>query len=270
MVRRFCKLLQCVKVVCKHFFLSCCAPREAWRFLRTIGDVILKFDSGQGRSGTSEFKRSIKCIRLPELLPDIEAQPIRIIARTGHDDGEMLLHELVVLCAICSHIQPLKVFEFGTFKGNSTLHLALNSPDKCEVFTLDLPPNARECARYPLEIGPIAGVPFTVGEKYRGSSVEHKIRQLSGDSATYDYNQFYGCTDLVFVDGSHQYDNVRSDSENALRMLRSRGVVIWHDYTDLLEHAGIIQYVNELASKMELFKVAGTSFVIAWKGGKRG
>ncbi len=231
---------------------------------------MLQFDSGQGRSGISEFKRAIKCIRLPELLPDIEAQPIKIVPRKYPDEGGLTLYELVVLCAICSHIQPLKVFEFGTFKGNSALHLALNSPDDCEVYTLDLPASARECARYLIEMEPITTVPFIVGERYYGSSIEHKIRQLSGDSATYDYNQFYGCIDLVFVDGSHQYDNVRSDSENALRMLRSRGVVIWHDYTDLLEHAGIIQYVNELASKMELFKVAGTSFVIAWKGGKRG
>ena len=37
--------------------------------------------------------------------------------------------------------------------------------------------------------------------------------------------------DFVFVDASHAYDHVLSDSINALKMLRNGvGIIAWHDY----------------------------------------
>src|SRR5437899_236410 len=47
--------------------------------------------------------------------------------------------DLVSLCLISRLIQPKIVFEIGTFEGVSALHFALNSPDNCTVYTLDLP-----------------------------------------------------------------------------------------------------------------------------------
>ena len=78
-------------------------------------------------------------------------------------------------------------------------------------------------------------------------------------------------SDLVLVDGNHQYDNVKSDSENAFRMLSDRGIIIWHDYTVRSghQHPDVIKYLNELSNSIRLFNLAGTCFVIALAGGKR-
>jgi len=269
MTSKFAKAIRCAKLIGKYLcFYPVVSPRETWHFLQTIGDAILRFDSTQRLSRASGCKEIIKSITLLDLFPEIENQFLNIMPRNEHDDGGMLLHELVVLCAICKYLQPKRVFEFGTFKGNSTLHLALNSPDGCEIFTIDLPPRSRKCTRYLIEIGPITGEPFTVGELYHGSTIEFKIKQLYGDSADFDYSQFQHCMDLVFVDGNHQYDNVKSDSENAFNMLSAQGKVIWHDHTNLPEHAGVVKYLNELSNCMQLFKIAGTCLVIAWPGGK--
>jgi hypothetical protein len=40
----------------------------------------------------------------------------------------------------------------------------------------------------------------------------------------------HGQAGLVFVDGSHAYDYACEDSETAFRLVKSGGLVIWHDY----------------------------------------
>jgi len=248
------------KYLCFYPFFS---PRETRRFLHTIVKTIAELDVSARTIEAEKSKESINSITLAELFPGIENQLVCIIPKAYPDEGGFTLYELILLCAICRHINPQKIFEFGTFKGNTTLHLALNSPDTCEIFTLDLPPDVKEFTRYPVQIGPITDVLFTVGELYRGSTVESKIRQLYGDSASFDYSEFYSSIDLVLIDGNHYYQNVKSDSENAYRMLTSRGVIIWHDYTKLPEHVGVLKYLTELSKTMQLFKIRGTSFVIA-------
>ena len=37
-------------------------------------------------------------------------------------------------------LEPTCIFEIGTFRGRTAMNFALNSPETCRVFTLDLPP----------------------------------------------------------------------------------------------------------------------------------
>lgn len=69
-----------------------------------------------------------------------------------------------------------------------------------------------------------------------------RIHQLYGDSASFDFSPYYNSCGLVFIDASHAYDYVLSDSRAALKMLKPGGAILWHDYgiwsgvTDALEH----------------------------------
>lgn len=107
-------------------------------------------------------------------------------------------------------------------------------------------------------------MPFTVGELYRGTESETKIHQLYGDSGVFDFEGFYGKVNLVFVDGNHTYENVKTDSENAFRILSSGGVIIWDDY-----HAewgpGVIRALHEITDK-RLYQVIGTRFAVYLDG----
>jgi len=53
--------------------------------------------------------------------------------------GGATLAELCVISYIVKTLAPETVFEFGTLEGRTTLNLALNSPNNCQVFTFDLP-----------------------------------------------------------------------------------------------------------------------------------
>lgn len=63
--------------------------------------------------------------------------------------------------------------------------------------------------------------------------------------------------DFVFVDGAHDYQSVRKDTENALRLLRPGGVILWHDY-GVAE--GVTLCLNELAKDLPLVWLKDTAF----------
>ena len=69
------------------------------------------------------------------------------------------------------------------------------------------------------------------GRYFRESPYRERIVQLNGDSAVFDYAPLWGKIDLVFVDASHSYEYVTSDSQKALTLLRGgKGIILWHDY----------------------------------------
>jgi predicted O-methyltransferase YrrM len=119
------------------------------------------------------------------------------------------------------------IFEFGTYDGSTALLLARSVPT-AEIVTLDLPPSdAHDPGSISEQQLTVAG---GVGSKFHDAPESSRIRQLLGDSRTFDFGQFHGSMDLVLVDGGHSYECVRSDSENALRMLAPGGIVVWDDY----------------------------------------
>jgi predicted O-methyltransferase YrrM len=82
---------------------------------------------------------------------------------------------------------------------------------------------------------------------------------------TYDYTPFLKKIDLVVVDGDHSYKFVKSDSENAFKLLRPGGMILWDDYVWNPRHpecAGVAQFVNELKDTGRAFRIAGTRFAI--------
>lgn len=50
--------------------------------------------------------------------------------------------------------------------------------------------------------------------------------------------------DLIFIDGAHDYDSVKSDIELAAPLLREGGCLIFHDYAT--EFPGVVQAIDEL------------------------
>jgi hypothetical protein len=163
-----------------------------------------------------------------------EAKPIRL-AEVHKQAGNVSFGELGVLASAAAAVEPgRQIIEIGTFDGRTTLNLAINAPADVEVITLDLPPDV------PTRYAPAPGERVFVekplpGERFRCAAPPWaertaKIRQVLGDSTKYDWSVHFGRAGLVFVDGSHAYDCVLADSENALKLLADKGVVIWHDY----------------------------------------
>jgi hypothetical protein len=161
-------------------------------------------------------------------------------------EGNVTTLELAVLTESVRRSQPSVLFEIGTFDGRTTLNLAANAPTAARIHTLDLPASQITATRYGLDRGESQFVKKeSSGRRFVGTHFAPKIIQLFGDSATFDFLPFRGGIDWFFIDGSHAYDYVRSDTARALASIRdSGGIIFWHDYQP--DWPGVIRALNEL------------------------
>jgi predicted O-methyltransferase YrrM len=207
--------------------------------------------------------------RLPQSLWPflITPKPIRLV-EIQKVKGNVRVSELAILAKAATTVPPdRQIVEIGTFDGRTTLNLAVNSAPGTPVITLDLPKDY--APKFPMNIGEykLANKPIS-GLRYRSCNLTwpepvSRILQLLGDSATFDWTPYYGQAGLVFVDGSHTYENVVNDSEVAFRLVAPGGIIIWHDYGVWEE---VTRTLDELAAAqgLGLRHIFGTSLVF-WR-----
>jgi predicted O-methyltransferase YrrM len=176
-------------------------------------------------------------------------------------EGTVLRRSPLVLCAVAKILDPAAIFEFGTYRGDTAWLLARNLP-RARVFTLDLAGlDAVQDAQ--LELTDIDEYfhKWDRGVRFRGTPEAERITQLIGDSATFDFSPYRRSIDLAYIDASHSYSYVRSDTEAALAMLSPTGAIVWDDYT---HYAGIYAYLNELAPTLErpIFHILDTRLAL--------
>lgn len=206
--------------------------------------------------------------KLPPISPAqvISPAPLRLVELEVRP-GNMPVSELAVLCSIVQREQPRAIFEIGTFNGRTTLNLALNSPAECRIFTLDLPPEQLSETRYPISerFRKLVEKEHS-GELFLNKDATEfpetkKITRLFGDSGKFDFSPYYNTIDLVFIDGSHDYEYVLNDSEIALKLLREgKGVILWHDYRGGMEVITALETFRKRHPELLLHHIQDTSF----------
>ena len=177
-------------------------------------------------------------------------------------NGNVSAFELLCISSLVANRRPQKLLEIGTFDGNTTLQLALNSPENALVHTIDLPENDIWTDQPVLD----SDLQFICDDqkknrKFANNPLAHKIQEHFGDSTSYDFANFTkeGLLDFVFIDGGHSYQCVKSDTKNVLSMLSEKGSILWHDFTPL--YGGVFTFLNELATELPLIHIAGTNLV---------
>jgi predicted O-methyltransferase YrrM len=220
----------------------------------------------QGFRKSYAVESSIAAADLADLFPGV-AEVSVTLDRFPPRYGNVQLGELVCLASICAWLRPQLVLEIGTFDGNTTLQLALNSPPGCRVHTLALPPGrpAPAGALTARELELFDDVP--VGERFRNHPAGAKITQHLANSREFDFSPFEGRVDLIFVDGSHEHGYVAADTAQALRCCSPRGVILWHDYTPYWP--GVVRAVSELPKELGVCRLAATSLAVCRPRGAR-
>jgi predicted O-methyltransferase YrrM len=193
-------------------------------------------------------------VQLPVVAPDevtSGATPIRVYALDAID-GNVTEKELVILNSLVVASNARSIFELGTFDGRTTRNLAVNAGSDGHVFTLDLPRESVAALTAPIHAHEERYVDKEIsGARYRGTPEEHRITQLYGDSATFDFSRYFGSIDFVFVDASHAYRYVINDSLVALKLLTEEGgVIVWHDYG---RWDGVTRALNDLRANHPRF-----------------
>lgn len=259
---------------------SCKPVRQVLGFLETLSWLQLKLLLGNPRKALAFSSPSFRLymmlagrgrwrsVMIDELLPGSERCEVRIV----HLEPKGLStapEELVFLALLTRHLKPSHIFEIGTFHGRTALHFALNSPPECKVYTLDLLESERvEMMRQANEYDARLIQQCQVGLDYAGTPAAEKIEQLRGNSMTFDFSPYFGRMDLVFIDGSHHYPAVRSDTVNALKMARPGGLVVWHDFANYGAYHDVTRAVLELVPGNEVLQIANSQLAVYRVPGK--
>ncbi|MCF8381237.1 MAG: class I SAM-dependent methyltransferase [Bacteroidales bacterium] len=140
-------------------------------------------------------------------------------------DGGSLVTDIVLLKSLASTFENCSYFEIGTWRGESLSNVA----DVAEVcYSLNLSDNEMR------EMG--------VGEDYIRlqaffSRDLKNVHHLKGNSKNFDFSSLNRKFDLIFIDGSHHYDDVKHDTIQVFKhLIHDKSVVVWHDYGDTPEH----------------------------------
>jgi predicted O-methyltransferase YrrM len=162
--------------------------------------------------------------------------------------------------------RAMTMFEFGTCTGRTAYLWARNSPDTARVHTITLRRdqlNEYRACQFDHAADQADAISETFVERflYTGTDVEHKVVQHYGDSKEFDEAPLLATCDLIFIDGSHARSYVESDSAKALRMIRPGGLILWHDYRGPRRSRGVFETLNELAKRLPLVQIEGTSLV---------
>jgi len=208
----------------------------------------------------------IDLVRLPpvnveDLLPAAGSTLRGSLILFSQTNASISVLEAVALTLLMKEAGAARVFEFGTYKGVSTTQLALNLPAEGRLYTLDLPEGDPR-SRFPISFAKDAVI---AAEGGKGSLVPDdllpRIQFLKQDSAALDEQPYAGTIDLVFVDGAHNLEYVRNDSEKGWRMLRPGGIIVWHDCC--IRDPDVVRYL--LGCPFSPSRVVGTSLAFAVK-----
>ena len=212
----------------------------------------------------SQAEVGIVSVKLEQLFPGIEEVSVKIGA-IDPDTGHANHVDMLYVVAMARHLKARAMFEFGTYLGRTTRHLAEGAPDG-RVYTLDLDPQGPKPPKLGGAISAVLDRGLQ-GHFYRASQAAERVVQLHGDSRTFDYRPLLGSMDFIFVDASHYYEPVKNDTEQALKLLRPGGTIVWHDYAEKTPE--VIQALTELGERLPLFHIQKTSLVVYVDGLRR-
>lgn len=136
------------------------------------------------------------------------------------------------------------VVEIGSFKGKSTCYLATGYTGSAGVFAVDpwdLPGNANGKHKF-ASLDVLVTFHFQIAEMGLSTKVR-PIRQFSREAAA-EWNPKLRIG-MLFIDGSHLYDDVRLDFDAWSPFVAADGIIAFDDY-QTAKNPGVTRFVDEL------------------------
>ena len=200
-------------------------------------------------------------------IPDNFPEEIKFFMPSASGVGGLRTLESVMLIKLLRLVSPQFIFEFGTYKGETTRLLLENLPEIAAA------PNFLEERIYTLDLSNINNIEFegldkVVAEKsidfkrkYLTSTKNYLVKQILKDSIELDTKNFKKKFQYIFIDANHALSYVKKDTENSMEMLSEEpSCIIWHDYGNP-DHPELTNYLNELSLNMKLYHIKNTMLV---------
>lgn len=166
------------------------------------------------------YSKGLPLLRLTQLMQRLGRTDLPLVTPFAFLDGGSLPTDIALLRLLAEHLgAEASYFEIGTWRGESAAAVA---PLLKSVHTLCLTDE---------EMRQLGCSEAYIGLHGFFSKSIANITQLKGDSITYNYAGLNQRFDLIFIDGNHQYDFVKADTESVFKhLIHDNTIVVWHDY----------------------------------------
>jgi hypothetical protein len=149
-----------------------------------------------------------------------------ILSSPTSNEGQVSHLELLCIVALSKfHLKPQQNFlEIGTYDGNTALNVSQNIDITSNVFTIDLPEDTLVQGRFSYDN-------YLIKNNNRQNKkhlLQKNVSQIYHDSTTLDFSNIN--FNAAFIDGGHDYETVKSDTNNVLKYIKKPGFILWHDY----------------------------------------
>lgn len=171
-----------------------------------------------------------------------------------------VLLETANIIALAKVVNANTFLEIGTLVGVQTLNIAMNLPESCRVYTLDLDKDSFVQIKDSQHPNDLWGTEMHFEHEsklaFLDTPYEERITRLYGDSKEFDFSDLEGRMDMIWIDGGHDLATVKSDTENSFKLLspNSMSCIAWHDY-ESSHYPDLTNYLNELSNKIRIFHV---------------
>jgi predicted O-methyltransferase YrrM len=182
---------------------------------------------------------------------EVQAEPYL----EAHVRGDANPPNLRFLTRVVAYTEPKKVLEVGTFRGKTAYNFALNTPTDSEIITIALPKDmiSTQIPGYGTDYAYFQSR-NEIGDVFKGKPEGKKIRQIIADSRSIVCQQQLDTLlkgvpiDFAFIDASHDHDAVKANFEElVLPRMRTNGIVVFDNYSDLQTHPGVAHYLTSKA-----------------------
>jgi hypothetical protein len=161
--------------------------------------------------------------------------------RKPFSEWKMEVDDSPILRYLYRHLSPLRHLEFGTWEGTGACYCLEESA--ATIWTINLPDgefiHGKPAYTHASTVkGGTGGQGLNqtdagtfIGHRYRQAGFGHRVCQIYCDSREWDTSTYPPAFfDSVLVDGGHSEDVVVSDTRKAVALLRSGGLIMWHDF----------------------------------------
>ena len=133
-------------------------------------------------------------------------------------DGSSLITDLVLLRSIARSYPNCEYLEIGTWRGESIVNVAKEAK---HCTSINLSPDDIVALGYDKQYADLHSCLI--------KNVTN-ITQIYSNSLKFDFHSLNKKFDLIFVDGDHNYETVKSDSAKVYELLRNDdSMIVWHD-----------------------------------------
>jgi predicted O-methyltransferase YrrM len=135
-------------------------------------------------------------------------------------EGTSMLTDIALLKSLASRYEHCTYLEIGTWRGESVANVASVAE---ECITISLSEEEMRQAKFSEEV---------IRNHAIFSREMSNVTHIGHNSRTFDFSSLGKKFDLIFIDGEHSYEAIKSDTRNAFRLLKDESsAIVWHDYS---------------------------------------